>query len=57
MKFDSDPDHIPRGMTLASRLIEAIERRPQTAFAAFLILHGLVWTVLPAILYATCRAT
>ncbi len=34
-----------------SRLIEAVERRPQAAFAAFLALHGLVWTALPAILY------
>jgi 4-amino-4-deoxy-L-arabinose transferase-like glycosyltransferase len=34
-----------------SRLIEAVERRPQAAFAAFLVLHGLVWTALPAILY------
>jgi len=33
------------------RFIEAIERRPQAAFAGFLILHGLVWTALPALLY------
>ncbi|HML08330.1 MAG TPA: glycosyltransferase family 39 protein [Xanthobacteraceae bacterium] len=32
--------------------MEAVERRPQAAFAAFLILHGLVWTALPALLYA-----
>ena len=29
-----------------------IERRPQTAFGAFLALHFIVWTVLPALLYA-----
>ena len=34
-----------------SRLIEAVERRPQAAFAAFLVLHAVVWTALPAILY------
>ena len=33
------------------RLIDAVERRPQTAFAAFLVLHAVVWTALPAILY------
>ena len=26
-----------------SRLIDAVERRPQTAFAAFLVLHAAVW--------------
>jgi 4-amino-4-deoxy-L-arabinose transferase-like glycosyltransferase len=29
-----------------------IERRPQTAFAGFLALHFVVWTVLPTLLYA-----
>jgi len=29
-----------------------IERRPRTAFAWFLALHFIVWTVLPALLYA-----
>jgi 4-amino-4-deoxy-L-arabinose transferase-like glycosyltransferase len=29
-----------------------IERRPQTAFGAFLLLHFAVWTALPALLYA-----
>ena len=33
------------------RLIDAVERRPQAAFAAFLVLHAVVWTALPAILY------
>jgi 4-amino-4-deoxy-L-arabinose transferase-like glycosyltransferase len=33
------------------RLIDAVERRPQAAFAAFLALHAVVWTALPAILY------
>src|SRR5512136_340515 len=34
-----------------SGLIATIERRPQAAFAAFLALHVLVWTALPAALY------
>ena len=34
-----------------SGLIATIERRPQAAFAAFLALHFLVWTALPALLY------
>ena len=33
------------------RLIDAVERRPQAAFGAFLVLHAVVWTALPAILY------
>jgi 4-amino-4-deoxy-L-arabinose transferase-like glycosyltransferase len=33
------------------RLIDAIERRPRAAFAAFLALHAAVWTALPALLY------
>jgi 4-amino-4-deoxy-L-arabinose transferase-like glycosyltransferase len=33
-------------------LIRWIERRPQTAFGAFLAVHFAVWTVLPAIVYA-----
>ncbi len=32
-------------------LIATIERRPQTAFAAFLALHVVVWTALPSLLY------
>ena len=32
-------------------LIDAVERRPQTAFAGFLVIHGLVWTVLPSLIY------
>ncbi|MBV1698667.1 MAG: glycosyltransferase family 39 protein [Hyphomicrobiales bacterium] len=39
-------------MTAGSiRLIGAIERRPKTAFAAFLALHGVVWTALPALFF------
>ena len=39
-------------MTLMmARLIDAVERRPQTAFLGFLAVHGLVWTALPALLY------
>jgi hypothetical protein len=34
-----------------SGLIATIERRPQAAFAAFLALHVLAWTALPALLY------
>jgi 4-amino-4-deoxy-L-arabinose transferase-like glycosyltransferase len=32
-------------------LIDAVERRPQAAFAGFLVLHGLIWTALPSLLY------
>ena len=32
-------------------LIATVERRPLAAFAAFLALHALVWTALPALLY------
>jgi 4-amino-4-deoxy-L-arabinose transferase-like glycosyltransferase len=32
--------------------IEAIERAPRTAFAAFAALHFVVWTLLPTLLYA-----
>ncbi len=34
------------------RMIDAAERRPQAAFAAFLALHAVVWTALPALIYA-----
>jgi 4-amino-4-deoxy-L-arabinose transferase-like glycosyltransferase len=34
-----------------TRLIDAVERRPQAAFAWFLALHALVWTALPSVLY------
>src|SRR5258707_11492950 len=34
-----------------SELIAIIERRPRAAFAAFLALHVVVWTALPALLY------
>ncbi|HEX4408715.1 MAG TPA: glycosyltransferase family 39 protein [Xanthobacteraceae bacterium] len=36
----------------AARFIDFIERRPQQAFAGFLVLHGVVWTALPALFYA-----
>jgi 4-amino-4-deoxy-L-arabinose transferase-like glycosyltransferase len=32
-------------------LIDAVERRPGAAFAGFLVVHGLVWTALPSLLY------
>ncbi len=32
-------------------LIDTIERRPQASFAAFLALHLVLWTALPALLY------
>jgi 4-amino-4-deoxy-L-arabinose transferase-like glycosyltransferase len=35
-----------------SALIKAISRAPHAAFAAFLALHFLVWTLLPTLLYA-----
>jgi hypothetical protein len=35
-----------------NRLFDAIEARPQTAFVWFLIVHGAIWTALPALLYA-----
>jgi len=34
------------------RLIEAVERRPQAAFAGCLVVHGLIWSALPALLCA-----
>jgi len=34
-----------------ARLIEAVERRPQAAFLGFLVVHALVWTALPALIY------
>ena len=34
-----------------ARLIEAVERRPQAAFAIFLTVHFGLWTALPALLY------
>jgi 4-amino-4-deoxy-L-arabinose transferase-like glycosyltransferase len=36
----------------AAGLIRWIERRPGTAFGGFLAMHFVVWTVLPALLYA-----
>src|SRR5438876_6503082 len=32
-------------------LISTVERRPQLAFGLFLMLHFLIWTALPALLY------
>ena len=37
-------------MNLAG-LTDAVERRPRAAFAGFLVLHGVVWTALPSLLY------
>jgi 4-amino-4-deoxy-L-arabinose transferase-like glycosyltransferase len=34
------------------RIVEAVECHSVAAFACFLILHGVVWTALPALLYA-----
>jgi hypothetical protein len=34
----------------ADRILQAIERRPAAAFAVFLLVHVLLWTILPAIL-------
>src|SRR5207244_9163580 len=34
-----------------SGLIATVERRPRESFAAFLVLHVLVWTALPSLLY------
>src|SRR5215472_16852849 len=36
----------------AAGLIRWIERRPGTAFASFLAAHFVVWTLLPALIYA-----
>jgi 4-amino-4-deoxy-L-arabinose transferase-like glycosyltransferase len=38
-------------LTGTTRLIDAVERRPKTALAAFLALHGVVWTALPALFF------
>ncbi len=32
-------------------MTDAVERRPRAVFAAFLVVHGLVWTALPSLLY------
>jgi 4-amino-4-deoxy-L-arabinose transferase-like glycosyltransferase len=37
---------------MKSALIDDIGSRPRAAFAAFLVLHALVWTLLPTLLYA-----
>ena len=38
--------------TLIHTVIHAIDSRPRAAFAAFLSVHFLLWTALPALLYA-----
>jgi 4-amino-4-deoxy-L-arabinose transferase-like glycosyltransferase len=38
--------------TLIHAVIHAIDNRPRAAFAAFLSVHFLLWTALPALLYA-----
>src|SRR6516225_3802200 len=35
----------------AAQWVNAIDRRPGAAFAAFLTIHAVVWTALPALLY------
>ena len=40
----------PKAMT-GTGLIGAVERRPLTAFGGFLVLHALIWTALPSLLY------
>src|SRR6266513_3798844 len=47
-EFPQNPGHVPQPM---SGLIAIIERRPEAAFAAFLALHLVIWTALPALLY------
>jgi len=47
-EFPQNPGHLPQPM---SGLIAIIERRPEAAFAAFLALHLVIWTALPALLY------
>jgi 4-amino-4-deoxy-L-arabinose transferase-like glycosyltransferase len=42
----------PDDAAMTSRLIESIGNRPRAAFAAFLGLHFVVWTLLPTLLYA-----
>ena len=34
-----------------AELTELVEHRPRTVLAAFLAVHALVWTALPALLY------
>src|ERR1700746_1610619 len=41
-----------RAAARAAGLIRWIERRPGTAFGGFLAMHFVIWTVLPALLYA-----
>jgi 4-amino-4-deoxy-L-arabinose transferase-like glycosyltransferase len=36
---------------MPSAFFETVEARPRAAFAAFLVLHGIVWTALPTLLY------
>src|ERR1700731_1888340 len=39
-------------LALGSGFLDGIEAAPRAAFAAFLALHFVVWTALPALLYA-----
>src|ERR1700722_14265103 len=55
MSAGEQPDTVPERRAKpapVSGLLSFIERRPQTAFGAFLALHFAVWTALPALLYA-----
>jgi len=59
MSLGEMPQSVPAAAPLAAPaaapkpgLIGWIERRPQAAFGGFLALHFLVWTALPALLYA-----
>jgi Dolichyl-phosphate-mannose-protein mannosyltransferase len=48
---ESRPAPAPR-LALARALAGRIESAPRAAFAAFLVLHFVVWTALPSLLYA-----
>jgi 4-amino-4-deoxy-L-arabinose transferase-like glycosyltransferase len=55
MSAGEHPETIPKRGAKPAPLagtLSFIERRPQTAFGAFLALHFAVWTALPALLYA-----
>src|SRR5262249_38892141 len=47
-RYSRNGGHLPQSM---SGLIAIVERRPQATFAAFLALHLVIWTALPALLY------
>src|SRR5262245_44835527 len=48
--FDLNPSNVGPLPHSMSGLFATIERRPQAAFTAFLGLHLVVWTALPALL-------